>query len=419
MRPLRPLYIAGGAHTPFIGQYHPDFIWKKHPDYGNRTNPTLEAHIHRVTRDALKSIRLDPKIVDRGVVSNFVGELFAEQGHLGAILAGAHPDLSNKPFHRVEGACASGGLALVSGIDAISAGADIVLVVGAEVQTTCSAREGADYLARASHYAKERQIDPFTFPCLFARRAKAYFERFGGSPADLAPIVVKAYSNAAKNPNAHLRAVEMSLETAAQPSENNPNFLDNEEYRDFLKLSDCSPITDGASCVILASSQGLQKIGIGSEECVEILSYGHATAPLGEVKDLTVLDVTTAAAQKAYIDAGWNATDIEVTELHDCFSIAEALMLEALGFCRPGEGVGFSAEGHTALNGSIPVNPGGGLLAFGHPIGATGVKQAFEIYRQMSGMCGAYQLTPAPTRGLSANMGGDDRTSVVTLYRKL
>ena len=417
MKPERLTYIAGGAHTPFIGKFHPDFIWKKHPDFGKRENPTLEEYIHSVVRDALDAVGLDPALVDRGIIGNFVGELFSSQGHLGAMVAGAHPDLAYKAFHRVEGACASGGLALLSAIDAIAAGADIVLALGAEVQTTVSAKVGADYLARAAHYTRERDIDPFTFPCLFARRMKAYFEKYGGEPSDVAPIVVKAYSNAAKNPHAHMREVGMELDAASEASDRNPAFLENEEFRDFLKVSDCSQVSDGASCVVVASATGLEKMDRKPSDAIEVAATGHATGPLGEVKDPRVLDVTRHAVQQAYGSAGCNATDIEVAEVHDCFSITEALMYEALGLCRPGEGVGYGAAGESALDGSVPVNTGGGLMGFGHPVGATGVKQALEIFRQMRGLCGDYQLEKRPTRGIAVNMGGDDRTAVVTLYR--
>ncbi|MEE8142880.1 MAG: hypothetical protein V3T77_07255 [Planctomycetota bacterium] len=412
MKPRQPVYIAGGAHTPFLGKGHPDFIWKQHPDYGHRDNPTLEELIHRVTREAFSAVGIRPSHVDCGFVGNFAGELFARQGHLGAILAGVHPDLAYKPYTRVEGASASGALALIAGVDAIASGANVVLVVGAEIQTSHSAKVGADYLARATHYERERALDSFTFPCLFARRAKAYFERYTGTPEDLTTIVRKAYGNAAQNPYAHMQAVMLN-------PEGDEIFLENPEYRYSLRASDCSPLSDGASCVILVSSQGLQRIGVAAAECVEMVSFGHTTGPLGEVQDLTHLDVTTAAAQRAYVGAGWNATDIEVAELHDCFSIAEILQYEALGFCRAGEGLRLAREGSTSRDGSIPVNCGGGLLGFGHPPGATGVKQALEIFRQMNGLCGDYQLPSLPVRGLSASMGGDDRTAVVILYRKV
>lgn len=417
MKPTRPVYLVGGSHTPFIGKFHPDFIWKKHPDFGKRENPTLEHYIQQPARDALAQLEIPASLIDGGVASNFVGECFNQQGHLGSMLAAADPGLSYKPFHRVEGACASGGLALVSAMNMISAGADLVLVAGAEMQTTVNAKVGADFLARAAHYEEQRCIDPFTFPCLFARRMKAYCEKYDIEPGAVAPIVVKAYQNAAKNPYAHMHTVGMELEQAASASDKNPLFLENEEFHDFLKISDCSQVSDGGSCVVLASGAGLEKINRAIKNCVEIVAYGHATGPLGQVGDLTELDVTNSAAQMAYVDAGWNATDVQVAEVHDCFSITEALMYEALGFCDAGQGVQFGADGETRIDGSIPVNTGGGLMAFGHPVGATGIKQAYEIYRQMKGQCEGYQMATPPTRGLAANMGGDDRTSVVTLYR--
>ncbi len=419
MKPTRATYIAGGALTPFIGKFHPDFIWKKHPDFGKRENPDIEYYTQEPARQALAELEIDPKLVDGGVIANFVGECFASQGHLGALLAAADPGLAYKPFHRVEGACASGGLALVDGIRMISTGADVVLVAGSEVQTTYNAKDGADFLARAADYKRERDIDPFTFPCLFARRMKAYCEANGTNPGDVAPIVVKAYQNAAKNPYAHMREVGMSLEKAGEASDSNPTFLENSEFGSYLKISDCSQVSDGGACIVLCSEEGLEKIGKSSSDVVEIVGFGHSTGPLGQVSDLTKLDVTERAGAQAYSTAGWNAADIEVAEVHDCFCITVALMYEALGFCRQGEGVAFGAKGETTLEGSIPVNTGGGLMAFGHPVGATGVKQAFEIFRQMKGRCGDYQLAKAPTRGLTANMGGDDRTSVVTLYQNL
>lgn len=418
MKPTRSVHVVGGAITPFIGKFHPDFIWKGHPDFGKRENPTIEELIHTVAREAMADCGLSGDSIDRGVIGNFVGECFVNQGHLGAMLAGADPGFRGKPFHRVEGACASGGLALYSGIEAINSGADLVLVAGAEVQTTRNAKDGADFLARASHYAEEREIDPFTFPCMFARRTKAYMEKYGGGLEDLAPVVAKAYANANRNPNAHMREVRMSAEQAACASETNPTFLTNPEYRDWLKVSDCSQVSDGACAVILASDTGLEKLGHGEERSVEIVSYGVATGPLGRVEDYTSMGITEAAAQQAYLSAGWNATDVEIAEVHDCFSITEVLLTEALGFCAPGEGLRFAAAGETTLDGSIPVNTGGGLMAFGHPVGATGVKQAYEIFRQMNQLCGDYQLARAPHRGIAANMGGDDRTCVVTCYRK-
>ncbi|MFQ5700892.1 MAG: thiolase domain-containing protein [Acidobacteriota bacterium] len=417
MKPRRSVYIVGGEHTPFIGKHHPDFIWKGHPDFGKKRNPTIQEHLYRATLGALERSGVPAEMVQKGFVGNFTGEIFVQQGHLNAMLAGAHPSFDLKPFTRVEGACASGGLALVGGIDAVCAGYDVVLVTGVEVQTTLSAREGADALARASCYATERGLDDFTFPCMFARRMRVYCERFSLTPADIAPVVVKAYENASKNPNAHMRAFKMTLDHARTASDSNPQFLKNPEYRDWLKVSDCSQVSDGASAAVLMSEEGLARCGKRAADAVQIAAYGHATAPLDGERDFTFLTTTAAAAAEAYRDACVGPADINVAEVHDCFSIAEIQMYEALGFAGPGKGLDLVLDGTVTLQGRLPVNTGGGLMAFGHPVGATGVKQAVEIYRQLRGLAGDYQVPGDASIGLAANMGGEDRTAVVTVYR--
>lgn len=417
MRPHRRVFVVGGAITPFIGKKHPDFIWKRHPDFGRRENPTLDEHLGRAVEEALTSSSVDPAVVDKGYVGNFAGELFVNQGHLGALVGRVVPALAGKPFTRVEGACASGALAVVGCIEAIQAGADVTLAAGAEVQTSVSARDGAGYLARAAHFATERGLDEFTFPAMFARRALHYKEATGATDEDIAHVVAKAYANANRNPNAHMRAVRMTVEDAAVASDNNPCFLANETYRDHLKMSDCSQVSDGGAAMILASEEGLRKLGRSPEDAVEIVSWAQRTGPLGQVEDYTRLDVTAAAAAEAFADAAIAASAVQVAEVHDCFAVTEILMAEALGLAPFGEGGRLAREGRSHVDGDIPINTGGGLLAFGHPVGATGVKQVLEIVRQMRGQCGDYQMPTLPTVGLAANMGGDDRTAVITVLR--
>lgn len=419
MKPQKRIFIVGGDLTTFIGKMHPDFIWKKHPDFGKKENPTLEEYLTMAIRGALEKTGVDAEAIDRGFVGNFAGELFSNQGHLGAMAVRADEKLDGKPFTRLEGACASGGLAVVAAIDALHAGSDVVMAAGAEVQTTVSARDGAGYLARASHWEEEREIDEFTFPAMFARRAKHYKEAFGATDEDIAHVTVKAYENANKNPYAHMRKVSWDLENASKPGDRNPAFLKNEELKPHLKVSDCSQVSDGGAAVILATEEGLKKLGISESDCVEVLSYGQATGALGKVKDYTELSTTKKAAEIAYKDAEISADDVDVAEVHDCFAVTELLMYEALGFAEPGKGAEFARNGESSLTGKIPVNTGGGLLAFGHPVGATGVKQILEIYRQMKGLCGDYQLQERPEVGITANMGGDDRTSVCVVLKNL
>lgn len=413
----RRVFVVGGAHTPFIGKGHPDFIWKNHPDFGRRENPTLEELLTQAVQGAIDATGVDPERVDRGYVGNFVGELFCHQGHLGAALAGSHPALAMKPMTRTEGACASGGLALLCGVDAIRAGSDTVLIAGVEVQTTESARVGADYLARAAHYRRQRSIDDFTFPALFGRRTKVYREAFGVSEEDIGRVAVKAYGNANKNPLAHMKARRMDLDTAAAASEKNPCFLQNAEYAPYIKMSDCSQVSDGASALFLVSEAGLAALGRTPADAIEIVGTGHSVASLYEDGDLTQLHTTANAVAKAYADAGLSAADMDVAEVHDCFTVTELMMYEALGFAPAGGGAALVRDGATAIDGRIPVNTGGGLIGFGHPVGATGVKQALEVFRQMKGLAGGYQVPRALRHGVTANMGGDDRTAVVTVYR--
>jgi acetyl-CoA acyltransferase len=234
---------------------------------------------------------------------------------------------------------------------------------------------------------------------------------------DLSLVVVKAYDNASKNPNAHMRAFKMTPEHARSASDKNPRFLENPQYKDWLKVSDCSQVSDGASAAVLMSQRGLSMCGIGRDQAIELTAYGHATAPLGGERDYTAMTTTAAAAREAYRDAGVGPGDLGIAEVHDCFSVAEVLMYEALGFAGPGKGIDLVKDGTVSLAGRLPINTGGGLIAFGHPVGATGVKQSVEIWRQMKGLAGDYQVARRPAVGLAANMGGDDRTVVVTIYR--
>lgn len=416
---MRKVYVAGGAHTPFIGKFHPNFIWKGHPDFGKKENPDLDQYLTQVTQDALAQCTTSATQIDKAYVGNFVGELFSCQGHLGALLAAADPSLAGKPIARLEGACASGGLAFACGVDAIRAGSDIVLVAGVEIQTTQNAKIGADYLARASHYKTQREIDEFTFPALFARRAKAVVGETETTLEDCARASVKAYANANKNRFAHMNAVKMSLEEANTASDKNPLFLKNPELKEYMRVSDCSQVSDGASALILCSEEGLKKIGKHPSQTVCVLACEVATASLTETPAPLKLSTVEMASARAYRNANIKAEQVQIAEVHDCFTITEILMYEALGFAKQGQGARLLREGKTNLDGTIPVNTGGGLVGFGHPVGATGVKQVLELYRQCFGLCDGYQIKKTPALGLAANMGGDDRTAVVTIVERV
>lgn len=414
MIPVKDTYIAAVSLTPFIGKGHPDFIWKKHPEFGKRENLDLEGYFEKALSD-LFGQGFDPKLVTRGYVGNFAGELFNNQGHLGAIVSRVVPELAGVGIGRSEAACASGGVAMMSAAEAICAGHDVVLVTGAECQTTVKARIGGEYLARAAHFKDERAIDDFTFPALFARRIKAYHEKWGMPLSELAHFTMKAMSNAKKNPLAHMHANKWTMEAASTAGDHNPNFLGNEDLNGFLRMSDCSQVTDGGAALLLCSEEGLKKLGVSKDKSVKLRSYHLATNALGQIADPLRMDTAALAFCKTFEDGGVKLSDINVAEVHDCFTIAELLMMEAMGLEEPGKGVEAVKSGKTTLEGSLPVNTGGGLVGFGHPVGATGVKQAAEIFRQMKGQCGDYQLSSKPKLGVMANMGGDDRTCFTAL----
>jgi acetyl-CoA acyltransferase len=229
----------------------------------------------------------------------------------------------------------------------------------------------------------------------------------------------------------------MPLEVAATASDKNPAFLSNKELSPFLRFagtnnihcfvfilfiyrnSDCSQVSDGASALIVVSEKGLKDLGIPQSQAIEVLTVAHTTGNLYEDSDPTQLETTKAAADLAYRSTGLSPCQMQIAEVHDCFGIAECEMYEALGFAPYGQAIEFIKAGHTQINGKIPVNTGGGLIGFGHPVGATGVKQVLEVYRQMKGLCGAYQVPRRPEYGITANMGGSDKTAVVSILKNL
>jgi len=403
---LRKVYLVGGHVTPFVGKGYPNF---------QKGAKGLKEYFAESIQGAFKKTGIKADAVDRIYVGNFAGELFNSQGHLGAAVAAADPALLYRPSMRVEAACASGGLACAEAVRAVCAGDDCVMAVGVEVQTEADARTGGTYLARAADFNRQSGIDDFTFPALFARRAKAYLTKYPDvKMADLAAVGIKAYSNGNKNPLAHMHAIQLPPEKAVAGKE----FLQNEELKPFVQHTHCSQVSDGGAAAIFMSEEGLKKYGLNHQSAVEIVASDYGVGDLwSDPLDLTVMDTTKTVVSRMLATAGVRPGDLDVAEVHDCFAIAEILMYEAIGLAEPGKGTELVKSGATSLEGRIPVNTGGGLISFGHPVGATGVKQVLEVYRQMKGLCGDYQMPRTPQLGLAVNMGGDDRTSAAMLLR--
>lgn len=346
---------------------------------------------------------LDPK---RDIKALFVGHMMEStehQGHTGPMVAdwlGLNPI----PASRIENACASSGVALRCGIQAVASGfADTVIVGGVEKQTHLPTSDTTEYLALSADNFFE-QWHGFTFPALFALIARAHMHEYGTKEEHLAMIAVKNHSNGSKNPKAHIRK-EITVEQA----------MTSRIVASPLKLFDCSLISDGASCVILTRPEMAKKF---SDNPVYVLGSGQASDTIGlyERENLTSLKASVLASREAYKMAGIEPEDVDVAEVHDCFTIAELVAYEDLGFCAKGDGGRLIESGETKLTGSIPVNTSGGLKSKGHPVGATGVAQVYEVYLQLTGQADHRQVKD-PKIGLTHNLGGHGSTSVVHVFK--
>lgn len=411
MKPHKKIYMIAGYNTVSMGTGRKEFNPKKE-------RPGLEHYIEEAGKGTLAQIG-GAAHVDEGVVGNFMASRFNKQAHLGAFLGMIDPQLRLKPSIRVEGACASGGLALATGIKSVLSGsADVVLALGVEVQNTVKAIYGADILAGAGWFKRRKEGHAYFFPGQFSDRAGAYFEKVGRDKARKAFAVW--YKNAIENARLCPTAQEYTNQAADLESqgltEPNPR-----SFTDHLNVFDCSKVSDGASSIAIVSEEGLQRCGVPLNQAVEVVGVGHAADDITALPDdLTRLSTVAFAVKQALDSAGITASDLATVETHDCFTIAGILGMEAIGLAEEGKGADFVIEGHTSRNGKIPVNTTGGLIGWGHPTGATGVHQAVTIWEQLTGNAGEAQINIPAERpyGLTVNMGGDDRTVVAIVYRK-
>ena len=347
--------------------------------------------------------KLDPKHDIKALFIGHMGESYEHQGHMGSAAAD-WAGLLGIPSTRTEAACASSGVALRSGIYAVLSGlADTVMVGGVEKMTHRTTAEVTEYLAMASDYPFE-QFHGITFPGLFALMATAHMNAYGTTQEQMAKVAVKNHYHGSLNPKAHMQK-EITVENA----------LASKVVAWPLKMYDCSLITDGASCIIITKPELASKY---TDAPVHIIGSGQASDTIGlyERKSLTSLQSTKLAAKAAFDMAAVKPEGVNVAEVHDCFTFAEIMAYEDLGFCPVGEGGKLVESGETRLGGRIPVNTSGGLKAKGHPVGATGTGQAYEIYLQLTGQADKRQVKNAKV-GLTHNVGGSGATATVHVYR--
>ncbi|HTY15350.1 MAG TPA: thiolase domain-containing protein [Methanoregulaceae archaeon] len=350
---------------------------------------------------ALDDANLAGEQIDAMYVGNMSAGRFVEQEHIGALIAD-YAGMTKKhiPSTRVEAACASGGLSFRQAVIAVSSGMeDIVVAAGVEKMTDVGSGASVDALAGAA----DREWEGFvgaTFPGLYAMIANDYTSRYSLTREQLAEVAVKNHYNGARNPIAQFRQ-EITVDTV----------LSSALVADPLRLFDCSPITDGAAAVVVAPLDRAREF---TDTPIRVLASAQAsdTISLHDRRDISTLDATIAAGDRAFRMAGLTRDDIDLVEVHDCFTIAEICAIEDLGFCKKGEAGTLTIEGATALNGDIPVNTSGGLKACGHPVGATGIKQIYEVVMQLRGEAEKRQIDGAKI-GMTHNVGGTGATVAV------
>ncbi len=373
--------------------------------FGELWNKSLRELFVEAALKAMKDAGVDH--IDSMYVGCMTSGLFGQQEHLASLMAD-YLGQKHVPAYRVESACVSGGLAFRLGFIEVASGmSDIVLVGGVEKMHT-----GADATACLAS-AADAEYESFlgiTFPGLYAMIANAYKEKYN-IPFDkfrkqLAMVAVKNHENGSKNPNAQFR-MKITVDTVVNST----------LVADPLRLFDCSPVTDGAAAVILCPVELAKKY---TDTIIKVAGSGAATSTiaLAHRDDMTYLDAVAKAAERAYKMAGVTPKDIDFAEVHDCFTIAEICVTEALGFFEPGKGGEAAEAGKTALDGEIPINTSGGLKSKGHPVGATGVAQICELVEQLRGTAGERQVKNAK-RGLAQNMGGSGGSSTVHILEVL
>jgi len=411
MKLRRKIYMVGGYNTTSMGTGRKEFNPKVE-------RPGLEYYIKEAGQGTLKQIG-GAKNVDEGVIANFMAARFNYQGNLAGFIPYIDEGLTYKPCTRVEGACGSGALGLMSGIRSVLAEtADVVLVIGTEVQNTVKAVYCADILAGAGWFKERKEGHAYFFPGKFSDRAGHYYEKFGKEKTRKA--MAKWYVNAIENARLCPTAQEYhnttkDLESIGMMEPNPRSFVDN------LNVFDCSKVSDGASAIAIVSEEGLKRCGIDKKDAIEVIGFGQAQNDITKPpKDLTKLDTTIAAVKKAFEMANVTKEQIATVECHDCFTITGILAVEAIGFAEHGKGTDFILEGNTSRTGKVPFNTTGGLIGWGHPTGATGVHQAVTILEQLTGKAGNAQINIPAARpyGLTVNMGGDDKTLVSIVYKK-
>ena len=397
---MKPVYIAA---------YHQS-------KFGKLMAMTQERMIAAAVAGVCGEIGVTPELLDSGSIAAACNFSLHQQGLMAGLLAGV-PGMATKPLEAVENACASGGQAVLSGIYKLQAGiGDTALAAGIEKMRDDDGRADGKRVGEALGYFSdpaERPGKTFVFPHIFAEIMQLYMQAYHVSEADLARIAVQEYANARHNPYAQMK-VDLTLEQATTIGGINRYLADGLP----LKTYDCSQITDGYAALILATEEGLAKLGVNKQDCVQIAGWGQAVDPLQkDQRNVLVPPGAYRAMGSAYAMAGVTPGDVQVAEIHDCFTVMAALGTEIIGKARPGAGAAFWADGGAAPAGGSGINTSGGLIAKGHPVGATGIAMIGWAAWQLLGKVPAELQVAGAEHAATFNIGGPVCASVCTVLR--
>ena len=399
------IYILGGSQTDFSRNWA-----REKMDIYDMFKQTLDS--------ALESSGLEPEQIEVGHVGNFVGELFTGQGQLGGFFAEAYPELNSIPTSRHEAACASGSIAILSAMRDIEAGHyDLACVLGLEYMRNVDGKTGAEHLGAAAWIGKEATDCDFPWPHMFDRLIDEYDHRHGINCDHLKEIAKTNFGNGRLNPNAQTRNWDFTPEHYSDNDELNPSI----EGR--VRRMDCGQITDGAACVFLASETAAKKYAekhkLKLEDLPRIKGWGHRSSAMSLDSKLAmskgnplVFPHVAQIMEDALRRSGFeHVSKLDGLETHDCFTITEYMAIDHSGLTAPGESWKAIEEGRIGLDGDFPINPSGGLIGLGHPVGATGVRMLLDCSKQVSNKAGAAQISGAKNMA-TFNLGGSATTCV-------
>ena len=403
MKPSAPVYILGGSQTDFARNWA-------------REGLGLYDMFAETLREAVGNADIEPGEIQVGHVGNFVAELFAGQGLIGGFFGHVYPELAMLPTSRHEAACASGSIAILSAMRDIEAGHyDTACVLGLELMRNVDGKTGAEYLGSATWAGREATDCDFPWPFMFDRITREYDARYGIDSEHLNSIAQINFGNAKDNPRAQTRNWRFAEGAFSCDDELNP------VIEGCVRKQDCGQITDGAACLILAGEdkarQHAARLGIKLTDIPRIKGWGHRSAPLlleeklaRSAGDRLVFPHANKTMVEAILRAGFrHVTDLDGLETHDCFSVTEYMAIDHSGLTAPGESWKSVEAGRITRDGDFPINPSGGLIGLGHPVGATGVRMVLDCARQVSGRAGGYQL-PKAENMLTFNVGGSTTT---------